>query len=142
MCSGRCSIRRSLCLITDLLGLRILQAVKNAAIHHGETKSDYISKTDLFGYVCAMGFERRAVALWLDTLLKRALRFNYDPACLNEESATQLEISSTGEWHLYWGQREYEYLFAVAETTPIRDEPALRRCGLPTMIDGTTSRVR
>jgi hypothetical protein len=109
---------------SPLLGLRILQAVKNAAIHHGETKSDYISKTDLFGYVCAMGFERRAVALWLDALLKRALLFNYDPTCVDEQNATQLEISSTGELHLYWGQREYEYLFAVAETTPIRDEPA------------------
>jgi len=34
-----------------------------------------------------------------------------------------LEISPTGELRLYWGQREYEYLFAVAETTPIRHEP-------------------
>ena len=109
---------------SPLLGLRILQAVKNAAIRHGETKSDYISKTDLFGYVCAMGFERRAVALWLDALLKRALLFNYDPTCVDEQRATQLELSPTGDLHLFWGQREFEYLFAVAETTPIRDEPA------------------
>ena len=39
-------------------------------------------------------------------LLKRAMVFNYDPTCVDEENATQLEISPTGELHLHWGQRE------------------------------------
>jgi len=111
---------------SPLLGMRILQVVKDAAVRHGETKTNYISKANLFAYVCAMGFERRAVALWLDAMLKRALVFNYDPTCVDEQTATQLEIAPTGELHLFWGRGGYEYLSAIAETTPIRDEQAFR----------------
>ena len=88
---------------SPLLGMRILQTLKDAAIHHGETKTNYISKANLLAYVCAMGFERRAVALWLDAMLKRALVFNYDPTCTDEQNATLLEIAPTGELHLFWG---------------------------------------
>ncbi|HLO99541.1 MAG TPA: AAA family ATPase, partial [Fimbriimonas sp.] len=109
---------------SPLLGLRILQVAKDAAIHHGETKTDYIPKNDLVGYICGMGFERRVVTLWLDALLKRALLFNYDPTCVDEQNATQLEISPSGELHLFWGCGGYDYLFAMAETTPVRDEAA------------------
>ena len=109
---------------SPLLALRILQVTKDAAIHHGETKSAYISKTDLVAYMCGMGFERRVIALWIDALLKRALLFNYDPTCVDEPNATQLEISPSGELHPFWGCGGYDYLFAMAETTPVRDEAA------------------
>jgi energy-coupling factor transporter ATP-binding protein EcfA2 len=109
---------------SPLLGLRILQVARDAAIRHGETRTDYIAKSDLLAYMCGMGFERRVVALWLDALLKRALLFNYDPTCVDEQHATQLEISPTGELHLFWGCGGYEYLYAMAETTPVRDEAA------------------
>ena len=109
---------------SPLLGLRILQVAKDAAIRHGETKSSYIAKTDLVAYVCGMGFERRAVLLWLDALLKRGLLFNYDPTWVDEQHATQLELSPAGELHLFWGCGGYDYLIAMAETTPIRDEDA------------------
>jgi GTPase SAR1 family protein len=109
---------------SPLLGLRILQALKDADVKHGETRSRYISKADLVGYLCGMGLERRAICLWLDALLKRALVLNYDPTCVDEATATKLEISPTGELHLSWGCGDYDYLFAMVETTPIRDEGA------------------
>jgi AAA domain-containing protein len=109
---------------SPLLGVRILQVARDAVVRHGETKSSYIAKADLITYMCGMGFERRAIALWLDALLKRALLFNYDPTCVDEEHATQLEISATGELHHFWGCGGYDYLFAMAETTPICDEAA------------------
>lgn len=111
---------------SPLLGLRILQVAKDAIIGHGETTNTYIEKSDLISYLCGMDFERRAVALWLDALLKTALLFNYDPTCVDEASATKLEISPSGELHLFWGSRGYDYLFAMSETTPIRDEAAFK----------------
>jgi hypothetical protein len=109
---------------SPLLGLRILQALKDADIRHGETRSKYISKADLVMYLCGMGLERRAISLWLDALLKRALVLNYDPTCVDESTATRVEISPTGELHLFWGCADYDYLFAMAETTPVRKEGA------------------
>jgi len=115
---------------SPLLGLRILQVAKDAAIHHGETKTAYIPKNDLVAYMCGMAFERRAVTLWLDALLKRALLFNYDPTCVEENNATQLEISASGELHLFWGCGGYDYIFAMAETTPVRDEATFKEMEL------------
>jgi hypothetical protein len=109
---------------SPLLGLRILQTLKDAVIKRGETRSKYISKADLAGYLCGLGIERRAICLWLDALLKRALVLNYDPTCTDEATATQLEISPSGELHLLWGCGDYDYLFAMAETTPVRNEGA------------------
>ena len=107
---------------SPLVGLRILQALKDADVKHGETRSRYISKADLLSYLCGMSLDRRAITLWLDALLKRALVYNYDPTCVDEATATKLEISPTGELHLFWGCGDYDYLFAMTETTPIRDE--------------------
>ena len=57
----------------------------------------------------AMGLERRALALWLDALLKTALVIKYDPTCVTEKSATRLELSPSGEQpqpspHFFEGQ--------------------------------------
>lgn len=111
---------------SPLLGLRILQVVKDAAILHGETKSTYIAKPEVISYICGMGFERRAVTLWIDALLKRALVLNYDPTCVDEQDATQLQISPTGELHLFWAIGGYDYLSAMAETTPIRNQAVFK----------------
>ena len=93
-------------------------------VRFGETRSRYIAKTDLYAYLGAMGLERRALALWLDSLLKTALVINYDPTCLIEESATQLELSPSGEQHLFWARGNHVYLEAMAEATAILDEAA------------------
>jgi hypothetical protein len=55
-------------------------------------------------------------------MLKKALVLNYDPTCTDEESASQIEVSPTGELHLYWGKGNFDYLFAMAEITPIREK--------------------
>ena len=110
---------------SPLLGLRILQALKDAVVSQGETKSRYMSRMNLLTYVTAMNLERRAVILWLDALLKKALVLNYDPTITDAESATQLEISPSGEQHLYWGRGNYDYLLAMAETTTLLDPAAL-----------------
>ena len=109
---------------SPLLGLRVLQALKDAVVRFGDTKSRYMAKSDLFGYLLAMGIDRRAVALWLDSLLKTALVINYDPTCVDEETATQLEISPAGELHLFWGRGNYDYVMAMAEVTPVFNEGA------------------
>jgi hypothetical protein len=76
-------------------------------------------KVDLVGYLLAMGIERRAIGLWFDALLKRALVLNYDPTCVDEATATRIEISPTGELHLFWGSSDYDYLFAMADRAKI-----------------------
>lgn len=111
---------------SPLLGLRILQALRDAVVVAGDTKSRYISKEDLYSYLLAMGLERRAVSLWLEALLKHALVLNYDPTCTTEASATQLEISPSGELHLFWGSGNYDYIVAMAETTELLDDKAFR----------------
>lgn len=111
---------------TPLLGLRMLQFLKDGVIRSGDTQSRYTGKGELIGYFTAMGIERRAISLWLDALLKKALVLNYDPTCTSEASATQLELSPAGEQHLFWGQGNFDYLEAMAEVTPIRDEGIFR----------------
>ncbi len=106
---------------TPLLGLRILQALKDGVVTSGDTNSRYTSRHDLFNYMLAMGLERRAVHLWLDALLKKALVLNYDPTKIEAKSATQLEISPSGDLHLYWGRGNYDYLEAMAEITTVLD---------------------
>jgi hypothetical protein len=66
-----------------------------------------------------MGLERRAIHLWLDALLKKALVLNYDPTKIDADSVTQLEISPSGELHLFWGRGNYDYLEAMSEITTI-----------------------
>lgn len=109
---------------SPLLGLRILQALKDAVVRYGDTKSRYTAKADLYSYLLAMGFERRAIALWLDALLKKSLVVNYDPTCIDEVNASKLEVSPAGELHLFWGRGNYDYLVAMAEVTAILDEAA------------------
>lgn len=112
---------------TPLLGLRMLQLLRDAVVLGGDTKSRYMAKSDLYEYLVAMGIDRRAVGLWLDALLKSAMIFNYDPTCTEEDSATSLEIAPAGELHLRWGGGNYEYVAAMAEVTPIHDEPSYER---------------
>ncbi|MES2952356.1 MAG: AAA family ATPase [Pseudomonadota bacterium] len=109
---------------SPLLGLRILQTLKDAVVSHGDTKSRYMPKADLLSYMTAMSFERRAVLMWLDAMLKKALILNYDPTKIDAETATQLEVSPSGEQHLYWGRGSYDYLLAMAETTSVLDPEA------------------
>jgi hypothetical protein len=109
---------------SPLLGLRILQTLKDAVISEGDTKSRFMLKADWLTYMTAMNLERRAVLLWLDALLKKALVLNYDPTIIDAENATKLEISPSGEQHLYWGRGNYEYLLAMAEATSLADPAA------------------
>jgi hypothetical protein len=107
---------------TPLMGLRILQSLKDAALKHGVNKGSYLPKADFLQYMTGMGIEPAAVKLWLDVMLKKGLVLNYDPTCVDENSASQLEISPAGELHLYWGKGNFDYLFAMAEVTPIREK--------------------
>lgn len=111
---------------TPLLGLRILQALKDAVVNHGDTKNRYLSKTDLLKYLTAMGLESRAVLLWLDVMLKKALVLSYDPTIVDVENADRIEISPAGEQHLYWGRGNYDYLLAMAEITVLLSPEACR----------------
>ncbi|MGA8613394.1 MAG: AAA family ATPase [Xanthobacteraceae bacterium] len=109
---------------SPLLGIRILQALKDAVVRYGATKSPYIAKADLYSYLIAMGFERRAISLWLDALLKSALIVNYDPTCVSDATATRLEVSPSGDQHLFWARGNYDYVEAMAEVTAILDQAA------------------
>lgn len=109
---------------SPLIGVRILQALKDSQVRFGETETRYLTKTDLYSYMLAMGFAPAAVAIWLDALLKASLVLDYDPTCISEETAARLEISPSGEQHLFWAKGNYDYIEAMAEATAVLSEEA------------------
>ena len=66
-----------------------------------------------------MNLDDRNVLLWLDAMLKTGLLLNYDPTVQDIAGASQVEISPSGRQHLFWALGNYEYLGAMAETTPL-----------------------
>lgn len=107
---------------SPLLGLRILQALRDGIIRHGDTKNRFMAKAELVTYFQGMAVDRRVIALWLDAMLKKGLVLNYDPTYVDEAHATQIEISPSGDLHWFWGGGNYDYVFAMAEVTPILEE--------------------
>jgi hypothetical protein len=69
-----------------------------------------------------MGFESRAVALAIECLLGWGLILNYDPTVFDIDRITRVEISPAGRIHLLWGTTDEDYIKAMAQVTPIRDE--------------------
>jgi hypothetical protein len=59
-------------------------------------------------------------------MLKTGLCLGYDPTVDAVAETKRLEISPSGMQHLYWGLRDWVYLDAMAETTPIL-EPDVHR---------------
>jgi hypothetical protein len=112
---------------TPLLGLRILQFLKDGAVHRGDTQTRYIEKELVYAYFMAMGVERRAISMWLESLLRKALVLSYDPTRVSEVDAEKLEISPSGELHLFFALGNYEYIEAMSEVTVVRDEIQYRK---------------
>ena len=109
---------------TPLLGIRILQALKDAEVRFGDSRTRFMNKDDLIGYIQAIGIDRRVIEIWLDAMLKAGLIFNYDPTQVDVSKATQLEISPCGKLHLFWACGSYVFLESMAEVTAIFDEPS------------------
>jgi hypothetical protein len=124
-------VQNVFCLNTDidtspLLGLRVLRLLKDACRPEVDGEDRFVAVEQLTSYFAAMGVEPRVVGLWIEAMLKTGLCLGYDPTVDAVAETKRLEISPSGMQHLYWGLRDWVYLDAMAETTPIL-EPDVHR---------------
>ncbi len=102
---------------TPLISVRILQLLADAASM--DSNDPLLPLDDLLRYCGDMSLEPRIVIACIDEMLKTGLIRNYDPTVTSASSATQVEIAPSGEQHLDWSKRNFEYLSAMADVTPI-----------------------
>lgn len=76
----------------------------------------------IYEHFNALGLHARAVAPWLEALLRTGLVLDYDPTVKEVSDASRLEISSAGKVHLIWGSTDREYVAAMKEVTPVREK--------------------
>jgi hypothetical protein len=87
----------------------------------------YVNVADLIESFAEMGVPERVVSLWLDALIKCGLCHNYDPTSLQVTGNGRVEITSAGHQHLVWATKEWVYIDAMMEVTPIRDSDCFRQ---------------
>jgi len=109
---------------TPLLGVRLLQLLRDAQFSDVEGKRTFVSIEQIYEYFNGMGCERRAVSCWLDAMLKTGLCWNYDPTINDLPNATRVELTPSGTEHLFWGTSGIKYVEAMAIVTAMSDEGA------------------
>jgi GTPase SAR1 family protein len=107
---------------TPLLGVRLLQLLRDAQFSDVEGKRTFVSIDQIYEYFNGMGCERRAVSCWLNAMLKTGLCWNYDPTVNELADATRVELTPSGTEHLFWGTNGIKYVEAMASVTSIADE--------------------
>ncbi len=105
---------------SPLLGTRILRLLHDAPVT--EHEGALVGIDQVFDYCEGMGVEARATEAWLDALLKTGLCQNYDPTVTDVVQASRIEASPAGRQHLSWATGNIDYLSAMADVTPLRDE--------------------
>lgn len=78
--------------------------------------------TQLLDYFEAMNIDARATQACLDAMIKRGLCLSYDPTAEGIKGTIKVEIAPSGRQHLDWALRDWVYLEAMAETTPMYDQ--------------------
>jgi hypothetical protein len=106
---------------TPLLGLRILQFLRDARPDDDGSENNFVPVSALYEHVSALGVEQRVTTSWLQTLLRTGLVLDYDPTVTSVSAATRIELSPAGKVHLIWGSADEEYIKAMKDITPIRD---------------------
>lgn len=112
---------------TPLLGLRVLRLLRDAKHHDAGGLEDYVQVDQILDYFQAMGIERRATLLCLNTLLKTGLCYSYDPTHSKIEDAKKIQLSPGGFQHLHWGSWDEVYIGSMLQVTPIADETAFQQ---------------
>lgn len=107
---------------TPLLGARILQLLRDVPRHADSER--FIAVDQVLAYFYALQVDPSETLRWLDALLKHGLCVSYDPTVTDADKAKQVMIQPAGFQHLRWSLREWEYIGAMAEVTPI-DDPAV-----------------
>jgi energy-coupling factor transporter ATP-binding protein EcfA2 len=110
---------------TPLLGVRILQFLRDAQEKTEETKRDFVPVDELYDHLTALGIERRVTTVWLQGLLRTGLVLDYDPTVTDVEGVSKVEISPGGKVHLIWGTSDEDYLKVMKEVTPLRSKQTL-----------------
>ncbi len=106
---------------TPLLALRILQVLGDARFQEPDGEARYLDIERLTDYFAAMNIEPRATRVWLEAMLRCGLILSYDPTVVGIERVTRIELAPAGDQHLAWAQRDWVYLEAMAEVTPLID---------------------
>lgn len=125
---------------TPLIGVRILQLLSDAA--NVDSNDPLLPLDDLLRYNTDIGLEPRIVISCVDEMLKTGLIRNYDPTVTSVDAATQVEISPSGEQHLDWSKKNFEYLSAMTDVTPISSAGWFERIRDATLPQGGGWRVK
>lgn len=104
---------------SPFLALRILRLLIDRKNERGD--DSYLLVDQILDYFSGMGVDRSITSKHLDLMLKKALVYSYDPTIINISDSRKLEISPSGLEHYYWALNDYDYLYIMAEITPISD---------------------
>lgn len=104
---------------SPLLGVRLLQLLRD--VPKQDVADRFITVDQVLEYCQAIGVEPQETIQWLDALLKRGLCVSYDPTVTEADEARQIMIQPSGLQHLWWSMREWDYLGAMSDVTPLTD---------------------
>ena len=128
---------------SPLLALRILQLLRDA--YRTEQDDRFITLEQVVDYCRAMAFDTNAVLGLMSELLDAGLCWSYDPTVTAISHVRKVELSPSGYQHLRWGLRDPDYVFAMAQVTPLRDSSvfdSLMELGLRDTRDGRLDQLR
>lgn len=107
--------------VSPLMVLRVLQLLSDAKKERPEDDS-YLRISEILDYFTAMGIESVFTQRVLGEMLQRGLCYSYDPTHSDIKDVQRVELSPAGKQHHLWGLTENDYLYAMMEVTPMRDE--------------------
>lgn len=107
---------------SPLLAVRILRLLRDSKHYDTGGYDDFITIKQISDYMQAIGVERRATTLCLDSLLKSGLCFSYDPTLTDIAKVQKIQLSPSGHQHLLWSTWDEVYICSMLMITPINDE--------------------
>src|SRR5262249_16308014 len=110
---------------SPLMGLRVLALLDNFRKQYPD--NPYATKEQILKFFEAMHIESLVTTQWLEFFLRTALCVCYDATVISITDAEKIQISPSGEQHLHWAMRDFEYASAMAEVTPIYDDSRFNR---------------
>jgi energy-coupling factor transporter ATP-binding protein EcfA2 len=107
---------------TPLMGVRILQFLRDAGQSPNQQDHNFISVDHVFDHFLSIGIHPEITSHWLARLLESGLILNYDPTVIDLNDTSQIEASPSGRIHLAWATLDAEYIQMMKDVTPIRDK--------------------
>jgi cold shock CspA family protein len=109
---------------SPLLPSRILQFLEAAWEGHKDNDGRYVLVNEICEYFQSANIDARAARACLGSMLARGLILSYDPTATDIAKVTRVEIAPSGRQHLHWSLRDWVYIEAMAEITPLYDHAA------------------